>query len=184
MAVKIAALGPLNLTDISESCGACAFWNLKTNENIERLLREWGACGFLAYEDKVPAGFIVFGPAKYFPKSGLYPAGPISKDAIFIACVKVVPDMIGRGIGKRLLVAAETEAARRGFAALEAIAARDDDKPPAVPVGFYTGQGFFIIKDDRRHPRVRLDIKSLSARPEKNAAVFERTRTWISPTNA
>jgi GNAT superfamily N-acetyltransferase len=184
MAGKIAALGLSNIDDIPEDCGSCSLWGMKIRENTERLLREWGVCGFLAYEEKFPVGFILFGPAKYFPKSGLYPAGPVSKDAIFIACLFVRPTATGQGLGNRLLVAVETEAVGREFAAVEAIAARDGVNPPAVPIEFYTDHGLYIIKDDRRHPRVRLDIGSLSVRPEKVAAVFERTQTWTSPTNA
>lgn len=184
MSGKIAPLKLANLDDIPGDCGPCALWNIKTGENIERLLREWGACGFMAYDDKKPIGFVLYGPPKYFPKSGLYPSGPVSKDAIFIACLALVPEAREAGFGKRLLVAVETEAVIRGFDALEAIAARDGDNAPSVPVEFFTDNGFYIIKDDRRHPRVRLDIKSLSARPEKVAAVFERKATWISPTNA
>lgn len=184
MSVNIAALGLFNLDDVPEECAACALWGIETRDNIERLLREWGPCGFLAYEEKTPIGFALFGPGKYFPKSGLYPAGPVSKDAIFIACVFVAPDSRDIGIGARLLIAVQTEAVKRDFKALEAIAVRDGNSAPAVPLEFYFENGFYIVKDDRRHPRVRLDIGSLEVRPETAAAIFEGTPTWISPTNA
>jgi GNAT superfamily N-acetyltransferase len=184
MAGKIVALGLTNLDGLPEGCGGCALWGLKARENIERLLREWGHCGFLALEEKTPVGYMAFGPAKYFLKSGLLPAGPVSRDAILLACLFVEPAARDRGIGKRLLAAVESEAVVRGFSALEAFAVRDGDSPPAMPFDFFIRNGFYVIKDDRRHPRVRLDIGSLSVNNEKDAAIFERARTWISPTNA
>jgi GNAT superfamily N-acetyltransferase len=133
---------------------------MKTCDNAERLLREWGSCGFIFYDDKKPAGFVIYGPAKYFPNSGRYPAAPISKDALFISCLYIEPDSRGRGGGKRLINAVVKEALARDFEALEALAGRGEDRPPAVPVDYYLSRGFFIIRDDRRHPLVRLETKN------------------------
>ncbi len=174
MARRITAFGPGNVDDISGDCRACLQWNVKTRDNVERLLREWGRCGFISYEDKRPSGFILFGPAKYFPRSGLYPAGPVSRDAIFLACLYVEPKLRGRGIGKRLITAVEREFTEREFKALEALAGRDSDKTPAIPLEFLLERGFYILRDDRRHPLVRLDIKSLAAWSDKAAEALAK----------
>ncbi len=174
MARKIAALSLANLTDIPEPCGGCCQWNLETRSVAERLLRDWGHCGFLVYEDKRPVGFSVFGPPAYFPKTGLFTAGPTSADAVFIACVFVEPAFRTRGFGKRLLQAIAKESHRREFVALEAFAGRDADRPPAVPVDFFLKEGFFILRDDRRHPLVRLEIKSLATWSAKAEQALEK----------
>ncbi len=174
MARKAVPLRAGNLDDIPDPCRTCAQWNMKTRDNVERLLREWGSCGFILYDDKKPAGFVLYGPAKYFPKSGLYPAAPVSKDAVFISCLYVEPGSRAAGAGKRLLNAVEKDALERGFIALEALAGRDEDKPPALPVEFFTGNGFYILRDDRRHPLVRLDIEGLVAWRDKAGEALEK----------
>ncbi len=163
MAKKAVPLRAGNLDDIPDQCRMCAQWNMKTRDNVERLLREWGSCGFILYDDKKPAGFVLYGPAKYFPKSGLYPAAPVSKDAVFISCLYVEPGSRAAGAGKRLLNAVEKDVLERGIKALEALAGRDEDMPPAMPVEFFIANGFYILRDDRRHPLVRLDIEGLAA---------------------
>jgi GNAT superfamily N-acetyltransferase len=163
MAARVVPFRLANLDDIPDSCRSCGHWSMKTRDNVERLLREWGSCGFVIYKDKKPAGFVLYGPAKYFPRSGLYPTAPVSKDAIFLACLYVEPDARQAGLGKRLLNAVEKDALTREFVALEALAGRDQDTPPSVPVEFYTGNGFYILRDDHRHPLVRLEIRTLAA---------------------
>lgn len=174
MARKTVSIREANLDNIPNPCRSCAHWSMKTRDNVERLLREWGSCGFILYEDKKPAGFVLYGPAKYFPKSGLYPAAPISKDAVFISCLYIEPDAREAGSGKRLLNAVEKDALQREFVALEALAGRDQNTPPAVPVEFFTGNGFYVIRDDRRHPLVRLEIKSLAAWRAKAGEAIEK----------
>ncbi|MFA5866756.1 MAG: GNAT family N-acetyltransferase [Actinomycetota bacterium] len=174
MARKAVPLKAGNLDDIPAQCRECVQWNMKTRDNVERLLREWGSCGFILYDDKKPAGFVLYGPAKYFPKSGLYPAAPVSKDAIFVSCLYVEPGARATGAGKRLLNAVEKDALNREFTALEALAGRDEDKPPAMPVEFFIANGFYILRDDRRHPLVRLEIASLAAWRDKAGEAFEK----------
>ena len=174
MARKTVPIREENLGDIPDQCRSCSHWSMKTRDNIERLLREWGSCGFILYENKKPAGFVIYGPAKYFPKSGLYPVSPISRDAVFISCLYVEPGARDKGSGKRLLNAVEKDALEREFVALEALAGRDQDTPPAVPVEFFIDNGFYVLRDDRRHPLVRLDIKSLAAWREKAEEAIER----------
>ena len=174
MSRKIAALTSANLDDIPGPCGACRQWNPETRGVVDRLLRDWGSCGFVVYEGKQPVGFTVFGPPSYFPKSGLFPAGPVSSDALFIACLHVDSEHRLAGVGKRLLHAIEKESHRREAIALEALAGRDAERPPAVPVELFLKEGFFILRDDRRHPLVRLDIKSLAAWSAKAESALEK----------
>jgi GNAT superfamily N-acetyltransferase len=174
MAGKIVSIRAANLDDIPDSCGSCAHWSMKTRDNVERLSREWGSCGFILLEDKKPAGFVLYGPAKYFPKSGLYSVSPVSKDAVFISCLYIEPGARRKGYGKRLLNAVERDALEREFTALEALAGRDQDSPPSVPVDFFISNGFYVLRDDRRHPLVRLEIKSLAAWRAKAGEAIEK----------
>jgi GNAT superfamily N-acetyltransferase len=163
VARKIVPLSQAELDDVPAQCSACRQWNPATRSIVERLLLDWGNCGFIAYDEGQPAGFTVFGPPSYFPNTELFPAGPISSDALFIACLFVDPEFRSTGLGKRLLNSVEKDTARRAATALEALAGRDEQRAPAVPVDFYLREGFFILRDDRRHPLMRLDLKSLAS---------------------
>lgn len=187
MAKKVVPLRAANLDDIPEPCRLCQHWNIKTCDNVERLLRERGSCGFVLYDENKAAGFVMYGPAKYFPKSGLYPVSPVSKDAVFISCLYVDPDLRGNGAGKRLLNAVEKEALGREYPAIEALAGRDQSVPPAVPLEFYIANGFYILRDDRRHPLVRMDLKSLAIWHLKAGEAIEKLavqHTAKAPTKA
>lgn len=174
MSRKIVPLTLANLDDVPAQCGACRQWNSDTREIVERLLPDWGECGHIAYEDGQPAGFTIFGPPLFFPSASLFPAGPVSPDALFIACLFVDPEFRSAGLGKRLLNAVEKSAAGHEAAALEALAGRDGEHSPAVPVDFYLKQGFFILRDDRRHPLVRLDMKTLATWSTKASQALEK----------
>lgn len=174
MTRKVIPVKTSNLDIIPDPCRLCVHWNMKTRDNAERLLREWGACGFILYEEKKPAGFVMYGPAKYFPKSGLYPVSPVSKDALFVSCLYIEPGSRGRGGGKRLLNAVAKEALARDYKALEALAGRAKDRPPAVPVDFYSNFGFYILREDSLHPLMRLETKNLVVWPAKAGEAIKK----------
>jgi GNAT superfamily N-acetyltransferase len=79
-----------------------------------------------------------------------------------LACLYVEEGDRGKGLASRLLQAVEKDCLKRGVAALESLAGRDAGLAPCVPVEFYLENGFYILRDDRRHPLVRLDMKSLA----------------------
>ena len=74
-----------NLADLPHRCRACVFWeldpvagqtaretggtDLEKEAWISDTLLEWGSCGKLIYTDGVPAGYVLFAPPAYVPRS-------------------------------------------------------------------------------------------------------------------
>lgn len=125
-----------------------------------KTLEEWGECGKLLYLNQEALAYIQYAPLSYFPQSKYFRAGPVSGDAVFISCLYVVPQMRGRGIGKVILQAVLKDLFRRKFKNVEAFASRSDSCKPAVPLDFYLKNGFYILRDDRKFPLVRLELKA------------------------
>lgn len=187
--MRIAALNHSNLSKIPNPCRSCTYW-LEVNKElgklgvkeleslqavrIKRILTEWGNCGFIAYDDKQPVGYALFGPPSFFPKIGEHAAGPVSPDAIFLACIHIMPDHRGSGIGEQLLMAVEKQVLKKKYKALELFGARADNAVPANPMQFYLERGFYIKRDDHRFPLLRLDVKSLAAWHESVEAALKQ----------
>ena len=47
---------------------------------ISASLLEWGSCGKIAFVDGVPAGFVLYAPPLYVPRSVAFPTSPVSAD--------------------------------------------------------------------------------------------------------
>ena len=45
---------------------------------VSSVLLEWGSCGKIAYVDGVPAGYMLFAPPQYVPRSIAFPPSPVS----------------------------------------------------------------------------------------------------------
>jgi len=73
---------------------------------LRRVRREFGECGKLLYVDKEAVGYAQYAPARSLPNAAAYPAGPVSADAVFLACLFIArKENRGQGLGSLLLEA-------------------------------------------------------------------------------
>ncbi len=182
MPIQIAALTEENLRDAPEweahpwSCKYCLYWEHpellvdpakedraasleKKLAWIRRVRAELGECGRVLYADGQAVGYAQYGPPSFFPSAGSYPAGPVSDDAVFLACL-FFPARAdrGRGWGSRLLQDILCELRSRGVAAVETFARKGNAENPSGPAEFYLRHGFGILRDDREFPLLRLNL--------------------------
>src|SRR5580693_6182269 len=105
-----------NLGDLPPKCRKCVFWELgpvsraRAEENgdpelekeswVSSVLLEWGSCGKIAYVDGVPAGYMLFAPPQYVPRSIAFPTSPVSADAVLFMSAHLLSEFAGGGIGR------------------------------------------------------------------------------------
>src|SRR3954465_2258128 len=125
-----------NLDDLPRRCRRCVFWELdpvaraRAEENgdthpekegwVSATLLEWGSCGKIAYVDGVPAGYVLFAPPAYVPRSVAFPTSPVSADAALLMPGGVLPDFGGGGLAGMLVQGVVKDLTRRGIRAVEA----------------------------------------------------------------
>ena len=187
-------LSPLTLDalgDLPTRCRSCVFWELdpvaaqKATESgdtafekeawLSAALLEWGSCGRLAYVDDVPAGYVLYAPPAFVPRSVAFPTSPVSADAVLLMTGTVLGEFRGGGLGRMLVQAAAKDLTRRGVRAIEAFGVLGDSAqgpgpeagsryapPPGcvVPADFLLSVGFKTVRPHHRHPRLRLELKT------------------------
>ncbi len=108
-----------NLGDLAPKCRRCVFWELdpvareRAEESgdpglekeawVSAVLLEWGSCGKIVYVDGVPAGYLLYAPPAYVPRSVAFPTSPVSPDAVLLMTGHVLPDFAGAGLGRMLV---------------------------------------------------------------------------------
>jgi predicted N-acetyltransferase YhbS len=98
----------------------------------------------------------------------------ISKDALFLAMFRVLPQYTGQGVGKALIQAVLKEAKARGKKAIECYGDRDwRHEACIVPAGFLEAAGFFVKRDHPRFPLYRLELGSLAKHRRNVEAAVE-----------
>src|SRR5687767_15923593 len=106
------------LEDVPSTCRQCVFWELDpvTAERacamgdpglekeawVSQTLLEWGSCGKLVYVDATPAGFVLYAPPAYLPRSMGFPTSPVSADAALLTTAHIAPTFAGGGLGRML----------------------------------------------------------------------------------
>src|SRR3954469_13233664 len=124
------------LEDLPRPCRLCVYWELdpvaaeracaagdpglEKEAWVSQTLLEWGSCGKLIYVDGMPAGFALYAPPSYFPRSRAFPTSPISPDAVLLRTALVVPSFGGGGLGRMLIQGAARDMTKRGIKAIEA----------------------------------------------------------------
>jgi GNAT superfamily N-acetyltransferase len=192
-----------NLIDLPTRCRSCVFWELdpvageracKTGgTDLEKeawlsdTLLEWGSCGKLIYVGDAPAGYVLFAPPAYVPRSVAFPTSPVSADAVLLMTARVLPEFTGGGLGRTLVQAAVRDVARRGLKAIEAfgeIGATDDaDRNTCtLPADYLLAVGFKTVRPHLKFPRLRLDVKSTVSWKEDVEYAIERLFSSVSPT--
>lgn len=190
-----------NLGDLSPRCRSCVFWeldpvageracemggtDLEKEAWVSDTLLEWGSCGKLAYVDSAPAGFVLFAPPAYVPRSVAFPTSPVSPDAVLLMTARVQPEFAGAGLGRMLVQAVVGDVARRGLKAVEAFGthAEQDDKHTCVlPSDYLLAVGFKTVRPHPKFPRLRLDVKSTVSWKEDVEYAIDRLFASITPT--
>ncbi|WNI16664.1 GNAT family N-acetyltransferase [Actinacidiphila sp. ITFR-21] len=166
-----------NLPDLPKPCRRCVFWELDPVSGeaavqtgkpelekeawISAVLLEWGSCGRVVYVDEVPAGFVLYAPAAYVPRSTAFPTSPVSADAVQLMTARVLPGYQGQGIGRVLVQTVAKDLVRRGFKAIEAFGDAKWAAPGCVlPADHLTAVGFKTVRPHPRYPRLRLELRS------------------------
>jgi GNAT superfamily N-acetyltransferase len=168
-----------NLDDLPSRCRKCVFWELDPVSHdraveagdtafekeswVSATLLEWGSCGKVAYVDSVPAGYVMFAPPMYVPRSVAFPTSPVSADAVLLMTGQVLPEFSRGGIGRMLLQSVAKDLTRRGVKAIEAFGDlnHNPDAPACVlPADHLKAVGFKTVRPHHRFPRLRLELKS------------------------
>lgn len=195
-------LAPLTLDaldDLPSPCRRCVFWELdpvacrravesgdtefEKEAWLSAALLEWGSAGRIAYVDDVPAGYVLYAPPAFVPRSMSFPTSPVSADAVLLMTGTVLPEFRGGGLARMLVQGAAKDLTRRGVKAIEAFGAASapgpDDRtgPPSgclVPADFLLSVGFKTIRAHRRNPRLRLELKTALSWREDVEQALER----------
>ena len=166
-----------SLSDLPNTCRSCVFWELdpvsgeaavkagqaasEKESWISAVLLEWGSCGRIAYVDDVPAGFVLYAPPAYVPRSLAFPTSPISPDAVQLMTSMVLPGFQGQGIGRALVQTVAKDLVRRDFKAIEAFGdARWKRTGCVLPADHLLAVGFKTVRPHLRYPRLRLEVRS------------------------
>ncbi len=187
-----------NLDDLPTRCRTCVFWELdplahdraveagdtafEKESWMSATLLDWGSCGKIAYVDTVPAGFVLYAPPGYVPRSVAFPTSPVSADAVLLMTGHVLPDFQGGGIGRLLLQAVAKDLTRRGVKAIEAFGDERWESPACVlPADALRRVGFKTVRPHSRWPRLRLELKSAVSWREVVEVALERLLGSMSP---
>jgi GNAT superfamily N-acetyltransferase len=166
-----------NLPDLPNRCRSCVFWELDPVSGeaavqagkpelekeawISAVLLEWGSCGRVVYVDEVPAGFVLYAPPAYVPRSTAFPTSPVSADAAQLMTARIMPGFQGQGLGRVLVQTVAKDLVRRGFRAIEAFGdARWEEPACVLPAEHLLAVGFKTVRPHPRFPRMRLELRT------------------------
>ena len=172
------------LEDLPRPCRACVFWELdpvaaeracaagdpalEKEAWVSQTLLEWGSCGKLVYVDGMPAGFVMFAPPAYVPRSMAFPTSPVSADAVLLTTAHVVTPFADGGLGRMLIQGVARDLTKRGVKAIEAFGdakfgedVADDQRSGCLaPADFFLSVGFKTVRQHPRYPRLRLELRT------------------------
>lgn len=180
-----------NLADLPRRCRSCVFWELdpvarerataagdtglEKEAWISSTLLEWGSCGRILYVDGVVAGYALFAPPAYVPRSVAFPTSPVSADAVLLMTAHVLPDFAGGGLGRVLVQTVAKDLIRRGVRAVECFGDLRWEAPACVlPADYLLAVGFKTARPHPRWPRLRLELKTAASWREDVEVALER----------
>jgi GNAT superfamily N-acetyltransferase len=150
---------------------------------VSATLLEWGSCGRIAYVDEEPAGFVLYAPPAFVPRSLAFPTSPVSPDAVLLMTARVLPLHSGGGLARMLIQAAAKDLTRRGVRAVEAFGLASEatsgapgqiDAACVVPADLLLAVGFKTVRPHHRYPRLRLELKTALSWREDVEQALER----------
>jgi len=189
------------LGDLPPRCRRCVFWELDPVSRdraeqsgdpalekeawVSATLLEWGGCGKIGYVDGLPAGYAMFAPPAYVPRSVAFPSSPVSADAALLMTAYVLPDFAGGGLGRMLIQGVAKDMTRRGIRAIEAFGDLKWDGPACVvPADHLLAVGFKTVRPHPRYPRLRLELKTALSWREDVEVALERLLGSMTPERA
>ena len=201
MSRRLASLTLDNLDDLPRRCRRCVFWeldpvtrtraeeagdtDLEKEAWVSATLLEWGSCGKIVYVDGVPAGFVLFSPPAYVPRSVAFPTSPVSPDAVLLVTAHVIPEFAGGGLGRMLVQGVAKDLTRRGVRAIEAFGDLQWSEPACVvPADHLLAVGFKTVRPHPRFPRLRLELKTAVSWREDVETALERLLGSMTPESA
>jgi len=189
------------LRDLPPRCRRCVFWELDPVSRdraeqsgdpalekeawVSATLLEWGGCGKIIYVDGLPAGYAMFAPPAYVPRSVAFPSSPVSADAALLMTAYVLPDFAGGGLGRMLIQGVAKDMTRRGIRTIEAFGDLKWDGPACVvPADHLLAVGFKTVRPHPRYPRLRLELKTALSWREDVEVALERLLGSMTPERA
>lgn len=187
-----------NLDDLPIRCRRCVFWELdpvararaeeagdtafEKEAWVSGTLLDWGSCGKLVYVDGIPAGYMMFAPAPYVPRSIAFPTSPVSADAVLLMTGQVLEEFAGQGIGRVLIQNVAKDMLRRGIRAIEAFGDLNGQTGHCVlPAEYLLAVGFKTVRPHHRWPRLRMELKSTVTWREDMEVALERLLGSMNP---
>ena len=201
MSRRLANLTLDNLDDLPRRCRRCVFWELDPiarqaaeeagDTELEKeawlsaTLLDWGSCGKIVYVDSLAAGYVLYAPPAYVPRSLAFPTSPAAADAVLLITADVLPEFRGGGLGRMLVQGAARDLSRRGIKAIEAFGdARSGDENVTsciVAADYLLAVGFKTVRPHHRFPRLRLDLKNAVSWREDMEVALERLLGSMNP---
>jgi len=187
-----------NLDDLPRRCRKCVFWELDPVSGerardagdsalekeawVSSVLLEWGSCGKIVYVDGAPAGYVMFAPPRYVPRSVAFPTSPVSSDAALLMTAHILPEFVGGGLGRMLIQGVAKELMHRGMRAIEAFGDLAWEGPRCVlPAEYLLAVGFKTVRPHPRFPRLRLELKTTLTWREDVEYALERLFGTVTP---
>ena len=190
-----------NLDDLPKRCRRCVFWELDPVSHaraeevgdpglekeawVSSILLEWGSCGKLVYVDGAPAGYVLYAPPMYVPRSLAFPTSPVSADAVLLMTANILSEFTGGGLGRMLVQGVAKDLTRRGVKAIEAFGDLKWNGPSCmVPADYLLAVGFKTVRQHARYPRLRLELKTALSWREDVEVALERLLGSMTPERA
>lgn len=161
-----------NLRQAPPEVLSAVYWEMDTDEEpadpsfekeewFSEVLLEWGTCAAMAVEDDFDAvAFVQYAPPSFFPRLERFRCGRVSPDAVYLSYCFVVARRRGFGLGTQLVRSAARALMDRDVRAVEAIGDRGAADGWVLPASFLAANGFRVLRDDRRFPLMRLDVRA------------------------
>ncbi|HEY6279422.1 MAG TPA: GNAT family N-acetyltransferase [Streptosporangiaceae bacterium] len=190
-----------NLDDLPHRCRRCVFWELDPVSQsraqaagdpalekeawISGTLLEWGSCGKISYVDGVAAGYVLYAPPLYIPRSVAFPTSPVSADAVLLMTAHILDEFAGGGLGRMLVQGVAKDLTRRGVKAIEAFGdLRREEGSCVLPADYLLAVGFKTVRPHHHFPRLRLELKTAVSWREDVEVALERLLGSMTPERA
>jgi hypothetical protein len=195
---RVASITLDNLDDLPSRCRRCVFWELDPLSQaraleagdsalekeawVSNVLLQWGSCGKIIYVDGVAAGYVLYAPPHYLPKSVSFPTSPVSSDAVLMTTAHILAEFSGGGLGRVLVQSLVKDLTHRGIRAVEAFGdLKPDGMSCLTPAEYLLAVGFKTVRPHLRYPRLRLEIKTALSWREDVEVALERLLGSMTP---